>query len=218
MGSSPEFSPEQRSIHSRPPAPEFPDEEVAAFTEHLRRRLSPGARVLDAGCGRGRNALYLAEFGFQVSCIDLSSVAVTITRTRMEQWNLSGGYQVGSLLELPFSSGCFDAAICVRVLPYHLKADLLRGLQELRRVLRPGGYLYFDLFDREDSAYGGGLPVEADTFLNLHGAPIHFSSRAEIDELTACLCVERILHLEIHSVLGARRTWGIWAAKDPAPA
>ncbi len=199
----------------RPPVPEFPDEELIAFTDHLWRRISPGERVLDAGCGRGRNTFYLARAGFQVFGVDVSRVALSIAAARSRDWGFPAIYQAANLLRLPFASDSIAAAVCVHVLPYHCKKDVCRGVQELRRVLRPRGYLYFDLFGVDDAAYGGARPVEPDTFLNPHGLPLHFSDRAEIDELAEGFQVERLVHLEIYSVLGLRSVWGVWAVKNP---
>jgi 2-polyprenyl-3-methyl-5-hydroxy-6-metoxy-1,4-benzoquinol methylase len=50
--------------HQEQPTSDQPQAEVVAFAEHLRRQWPPGARVLDAGCGRGRNTLYLSRAGF----------------------------------------------------------------------------------------------------------------------------------------------------------
>jgi 2-polyprenyl-6-hydroxyphenyl methylase/3-demethylubiquinone-9 3-methyltransferase len=55
-------------------------------------------------------------------------------------------YIVGSATELPFESGTFDAAVCVDVLEHIPRWPL--ALAELRRVLRPGGWLFFDTINR----------------------------------------------------------------------
>ncbi len=198
----------------RPPVPEFPDEEMVAFTDHLWRKLAPGERVLDVGCGRGRNTFYLARAGFEVDGVDVSRLALSIACARSRDWGFPASYQAANLLRLPFADESFAAAVCVHVLPYHRKGDLCRGMQELRRVLRPGGYLYFDLFGKEDIAFGGGQPIEPGTFFNPHGLPLHFSDRMEIDEISEGFHLERILHMELHSVLGERSIWGVWAVKS----
>ncbi len=215
MGDLTAFSGSDRPGGSeRLPIPEYPDEELVAFTDRLWRHLPPSAPVLDAGCGRGRNAFYLSRAGFQVHAIDKSSVALSIAAARNGQWGSWANFQAADLLRLPYADGSFAAAVCVHVLPYHRWEELCRGARELWRVLQPGGYLYFDLLSVEDAAFGGGSEVEPGTFLNLHGDLIHFSDRAEIDELLEGFHFERILHIEIASVLGNRCTWGVWAVKN----
>jgi SAM-dependent methyltransferase len=98
-----------------------------------RLALAPEARILDAGCGSGRNMVELARYG-SVTGIELSEVAVAAARERGV-----GEVVAGSLSELPFADDSFDMAVCLDVIE-HLDDD--RGaLRELRRVIAPGGVL-----------------------------------------------------------------------------
>ncbi|MDE3069686.1 MAG: class I SAM-dependent methyltransferase [Acidobacteriota bacterium] len=95
--------------------------------------LPAHARILDAGCGSGRNMVELARYG-EVSGIELSEVAVEAARARGV-----GEVAAGTLDQLPFSDQSFDLAVCLDVIE-HLDDD--RGaLAELRRVIAPGGAL-----------------------------------------------------------------------------
>jgi len=96
-------------------------------------QLPQPARVLDAGCGSGRNMLELKRYG-EVCGVELSETSVELARAR----NV-GTVVAGSVLEMPFESDSFDLAVCLDVIE-HLEDD--RGaLRELRRVLAPGGTL-----------------------------------------------------------------------------
>jgi SAM-dependent methyltransferase len=95
--------------------------------------LPPGARILDAGCGSGRNMVELARHG-DVTGVELSGTSVALARAREV-----GEVLEGSLMDMPFAPDSFDLAVCLDVIE-HLEDD--RGaLQELRRVLAPGGVL-----------------------------------------------------------------------------
>lgn len=98
--------------------------------------LRPGApaRLLDAGCGTGRNVAWLAEFGSAVG-VDLSAQALTLSRRR--------GARVAraSVLALPFADHSFDAVTSFDVLYHRWVSDDRAALAELRRVLKPGGLL-----------------------------------------------------------------------------
>jgi SAM-dependent methyltransferase len=95
--------------------------------------LPPRARILDAGCGSGRNMVELARRGV-VSGIELSDTSVSLARARG-----AGEVVSGSVLQMPFESDSFDLAVCLDVIE-HLEDD--RGaLRELRRVVAPGGWL-----------------------------------------------------------------------------
>lgn len=96
-------------------------------------RLPARARILDAGCGSGRNMLELARHG-EVTGVELSSTSVALARERG-----AGEVIEGSVLEMPFESGSFDLAVSLDVIE-HLGEDVA-ALRELRRVVAPGGAL-----------------------------------------------------------------------------
>ncbi len=91
------------------------------------------ARILDAGCGSGRNMVELARYG-TVTGVELSATSVELARVRN-----CGEVIEGSVLEMPFESGSFDLAVSLDVIE-HLEDDLA-ALRELRRAVAPGGAL-----------------------------------------------------------------------------
>ena len=93
--------------------------------------LAPNTRILDAGCGSGRNMVELAAFG-TVTGLELAPASIEAARARGV-----GEVVGGSLAEMPFEDASFDLAGCFDVLE-HLEDDLA-SLRELRRVVRPGG-------------------------------------------------------------------------------
>ena len=199
--------------HESKPAPDRPEEEVVAFARHLGQQLSPGVPILDAGCGRGRHVIYLAQQGFQVCGCDLSPVAIREAMLRAQHAGLAAALHVANLTRLPYEDGAFAAALCVHVLPYHYRAHLVRAVGELRRVVRPGGLLYLDLLACEDAEYGCGPELEPHTFLDPGGMPVHFSSLEEVDELLRGLVRERVARFELASRAGTRVGWTVWARK-----
>jgi SAM-dependent methyltransferase len=96
-------------------------------------RLPARARILDAGCGSGRNMIDLAHHGV-VTGIELSDTSVALARERD-----CGEVIEGSVLEMPFAADSFDLAASLDVIE-HLEDDLA-ALRELRRVVAPGGSL-----------------------------------------------------------------------------
>jgi SAM-dependent methyltransferase len=59
---------------------ELGDIDIYVFDQILRGRIGPGDRVLDAGCGSGRNLVYLLRAGVDVSAVDRNGVAVSEVR------------------------------------------------------------------------------------------------------------------------------------------
>jgi SAM-dependent methyltransferase len=92
-----------------------------------------GARILDAGCGSGRNIVELARRG-AVTGVELSAPSVEKARQRG-----CGEVIEGSVLEMPFADDSFDLAVSLDVIE-HLEDDLA-ALRELRRTVAPGGAL-----------------------------------------------------------------------------
>jgi SAM-dependent methyltransferase len=96
-------------------------------------RLPARARILDAGCGSGRNMVELARHG-EVTGVELSDTSADLARSRH-----IGEVVEGSVMEMPFPTDSFDLAVSLDVIE-HLQDD--RGaLRELRRVVVPGGAL-----------------------------------------------------------------------------
>lgn len=109
--------------------------------------LPPGARVLDVACGAGRNALYLAALGCEVSAIDGSAVA--LERARSTSPDLEVQWQVADLEHgLPAGLGLFDLIVMVR----YVNATVLQALPTL---MRPGGLLLVEQHMQTTAAVGG---------------------------------------------------------------
>jgi SAM-dependent methyltransferase len=98
-------------------------------------RLERGARVLDVGCGPGGLATVLAEIVGQenVAAVDPSPPFVSVCRARLP----TADVRVAAAEELPFADDSFDAAFAQLVVNF--MTDPVRGVGEMKRVVRPGG-------------------------------------------------------------------------------
>ncbi|MFQ5462769.1 MAG: class I SAM-dependent methyltransferase [Phycisphaerae bacterium] len=107
-------------------------------------QIVPGDKVLDAGCGHGEYCAYALRDGARVWAFDYTEEMVRYTRTSLDRQGLRAeAVETGSVLEIPYPDGSFDAVFCLSVLD-HI-ADRERGFRELARVLKPGGQLYIDV-------------------------------------------------------------------------
>ena len=107
-------------------------------------QLPEGSRGLDAGCGIGSHTLLLAEVvgtGGHVTGLDLSAELVAYAQDLAEQSDLSKqvSFRHGNVNELPFDDNTFDWAWSVDCVGHPTVGEPLTALQELARVVRPGG-------------------------------------------------------------------------------
>lgn len=110
------------------------------FLPFLLPYLEPGMEILDAGCGVGAIALDLAASVAprRVVGVDVDESQLEAAReTAAERGLTNASFELGSAYELPFPDASFDVVYANTVLLY--LREPVRALQELRRVLRPGG-------------------------------------------------------------------------------
>src|SRR5688572_9758367 len=120
--------------------------DIYLFDQILRGRFDARRRVLDAGCGDGRNLVYFLRRGFD--CFGIDRDRASIARIRQLAAALAPAlppenFEAGDLQDLPFDAGRFDAVICSAVLHFaEDEAQFARMLMELWRVLAPDGLLF----------------------------------------------------------------------------
>lgn len=108
-----------------------------------------GLRLLDLGCGKGRFATHLRAGGASVIGLD---VAPAMLRGAPEAF----ARVQGTALRLPFADGVFDAVVAIEVIQHWPTVGVEQGLDECRRVLRPGGQIL--IVDRNAAALNSQRP------------------------------------------------------------
>jgi SAM-dependent methyltransferase len=131
---------------------QFGQIDIYLFDQILRGNITPTMRVLDAGCGFGRNLVYLLREGCEASAVDTNEQAVEHVRRlagSLGNPSPAENFRIAPLEQIPFSDAVADVVICCAVL--HFARNLqhfLAMLNELWRVLRPGGTLFCRLASR----------------------------------------------------------------------
>jgi SAM-dependent methyltransferase len=142
----------------------------------LRQRTSP-VRVLDLGCGYGRDSLYFAQQGFEVVALDCSPAAIAMLQNRLAGSELAGRITpivADALQGIPAPDGHFDAVYAYLFFCLAFTdADLTRLFAECARALKPDGLLAGTVRSDRDPSYGKGELVEPDMFA-LPNAVRHF--------------------------------------------
>ncbi|MEO6806425.1 MAG: class I SAM-dependent methyltransferase [Edaphobacter sp.] len=131
---------------------QFGQIDIYVFDQILRGNIAAGMRVLDAGCGYGRNLVHLLREGCEVFAVDASSEGVQHVRALAAE--LAPGlppdnFRVGPIEKLDLPDNFADVVICNSVLHFARDdAHFLAMVSELWRVLRPGGMLFCRLGSR----------------------------------------------------------------------
>ena len=120
--------------------------DIYLFDQILKGRITSDMKILDAGCGGGRNVAYLMRCGCEVFGVDESHDAVVEVQQLAADLAPDlppDNFQVAKVHELPFPDGDLDVVLCNAVLHFAAHEEHFRGmLRELWRVLKPGGLLF----------------------------------------------------------------------------
>jgi SAM-dependent methyltransferase len=170
-----------------------PDRSVLEVADRL--QAEGVRRVYDLGCGVGRHAAALAGHGFAVVASDLSPTALRRCRAALDGVGAPASLLESDMRRLALADGSVEWVLAYHVL-YHATADeMAASFGEIRRVLRPGGYLYVTLISANDTkrqrfeeqvAAGEAVALEPLTFVcpgEREGdeyLPHHFTAEAEL--------------------------------------
>ena len=131
---------------------QFGQIDIYVFDQILRENIAAGMRVLDAGCGYGRNLVHLLREGCEVFALDEDADGIRHVRLLSESLQTglpADNFQVGAIEQMPFPDDFADVVICSSVLHFARDSEHFRMmLTELWRVVKPGGMLFCRLGSR----------------------------------------------------------------------
>lgn len=171
-------------------ADQFGAIDIYLFDQLLRGRMRPGQRVLDAGCGTGRNLVYLLSAGYEVAANDRDAVALRAVRAlaaRLAPHLPDAHFRVEAVEQTSFPAGWADVVLSSAVLHFarddaHFEA-MLRGCFE---VVAPGGLFFCRL------ASSIGLPPGAQRLAGRRYALPDGSERYLVDAAQLVQLTERL--------------------------
>ncbi len=125
---------------------QFGQIDIYLFDQLLKGRISPGMRILDAGCGSGRNLVYFLREGYEVYAADADPEALESVRSlaaTLAPALPSSNFRVEAVEQMSFDDACADVVVSNTVLHFARDdAHFESMLQGTWRVLRPGGLFF----------------------------------------------------------------------------
>ncbi|RMF07346.1 class I SAM-dependent methyltransferase [Candidatus Woesearchaeota archaeon] len=132
----------------------------------------PGRKILDAGCGSGRDVEYLRELGYDAVGIDASEELIKAARE-----NVDAEFHVMPLEEMSFDDESFDGIWCLAALFYLSRENARNVVLKMHSLLRKDGVLYLGLLE------GTGTSVIREKALNLEPVEVQLYTQQEIENL-----------------------------------
>lgn len=152
----------RRRARSQWDAFELPKAE--AMLDMVQRTVSPGARILEYGCGAAGILIFLANHGYRGTALDVTRQALTVARANERAEGDSARrlgiqYVAADAMEMPFSDATFDCVVSNGLLEHFSPGAVQTVLKEVVRVLRPGGLFIADIAHARLSARSIAMPV-----------------------------------------------------------
>jgi ubiquinone/menaquinone biosynthesis C-methylase UbiE len=125
----------------------------------------PGSRVLDVAFGDGRNTVFLAERGYNVSGIEITQGIVDRGKARMAALGHDVDLRVGRNSSIPYPDGEFDCIVACACIYYCDEGQTMRdNLAEYARAMRRGGWLVASVADTKSYIFNGAKRLEDGSF------------------------------------------------------
>jgi len=125
---------------------EFGNIDIYLFDQLLKGRFDTCRKVIDIGCGNGRNIVYFLRNGYEVHGIDMAPEAISTVKelsANLAPGNAVENFVVSSVEDLPYEASSFDLAICSAVFHFASSpAHFEEMVKSVWRILKPGGYLF----------------------------------------------------------------------------
>lgn len=147
----------------------YPYDSVVSFVYRFypKEKVRNEVKILEIGCGAGNNLWFIAREGFRAAGLDISPSAISFAKKRFDNEKLNVDLNIGSFLDLSWGDKTMDMCIdrcstaCVGL------SDQLKAIQQVRRVLRPGGYFFFNGYSDEHTSAQHGTKLEDGRITNI---------------------------------------------------
>jgi tellurite methyltransferase len=199
---------------------QFGQIDIYLFDQLLRGRIRRGMRILEAGCGSGRNIAYLLQSGYDVVAVDSDSDAIVQVKRLAGAWAPTlpeDNFRVETIEAMSFPDSFADALLSIAVLHFARDDSQFNAmLASLWRVLRPGG-LFFCRLASSIGMADRMIPRGGRRFLLPDGSERYLVDEALLLELTERLGGEFLDPLKT-TIVQDQRCMTTWVLRKRAKA
>lgn len=157
--------------------------------------------ILDLGCGLGRHAVYFAQQGFKVTAVDLSEDGIRIAKQKRREKQVDFLCVVADMTNLPFANDAFDRVFSYHVISHQDTEGVQRVVDEITRVLKPGGKVFLTMCSKQHCAFGDERypRLDENAILKTEGAevdvPHFFADKKALRRLFHNYTFEHVRHI-----------------------
>ncbi|MCX6793103.1 MAG: class I SAM-dependent methyltransferase [Candidatus Falkowbacteria bacterium] len=117
-------------------------------------KFSPDSKILDLGCGQGKDLLFLAQNGFSILGIDKSDEALDHVKNKIEELKFfKARVEKINIRDYVIEQDEFDVIICQNVLNFFNKDEAINLIKDIKTKLKVGGYILLQVFTTDDPSF-----------------------------------------------------------------
>jgi SAM-dependent methyltransferase len=158
---------------------------LSCYNEYMKKK-SHARKILELGCGQGRDTLFFASKGIDVTALDFSNIAIEGLLKHAKERNLLNNIYATIFdprnKPIAFNNNEFDAVYSHMFFNMHFKWKQMKFMfQEIRRVLRGNGFNFFSVRNHNDKSFGKGKKIDNnDDVYDLNGFQIRFFTKQHV--------------------------------------
>jgi SAM-dependent methyltransferase len=160
-------------------------------------------KMLELGCGQGRDTLFFASKGIEMEALDYSPVGIERLKKLASEKNLSNirASVFDARNSLPFKDNKFDVVYSHMFFTMRFTWEELKSIiHEVKRVLKNGGFHFFSVRNRNDRVYGKGTKIDENIY-EYKTFQVRFFSREDVEKLA-----ESFKILEVREIVEGLKT------------
>lgn len=131
--------------------------------------------LLDLGCGDGRDSIFFAKQGYEVTAADVSPIALQILRRKIKEEKITNiNVMEQDILKIDFPEDSFEIIYAHLSLHYFLDKQTTEIIKKIHKILKKEGFLFIKCKSTEDEEFGKGEMLEKNVYVMEENYVRHF--------------------------------------------